>query len=154
MALGNLLFQFSGRTNRGQYWFAWLIYAVIYFLIGVLGYLSDSMAIAALNSMVTIVLFISSLAVGTKRLHDRNKPGWYLVLFYVLPGILFIAGMGVGMLPDGSNMVATVLGLAGFAISIWAFVELGCLRGTIGINPHGPDPVAPVIVPPVRNPMG
>ena len=71
-----------------------------------------------------------------------------------VPGILFVIGMRIGISPDGSTIMATVLGLAAFAIGIWAFVELGCLRGTIGVNPYGPDPVAPVIVPPVRNPMG
>jgi uncharacterized membrane protein YhaH (DUF805 family) len=97
------------------------------------------------------VILISAIAVGIKRLHDRNKSGWYLLLFYLLPGILLGAGL---MFPERSNIVATVLALLAFAISIWAFVELGCLRGTIGVNPYGPDPVAPVIVPPVRNPLG
>jgi uncharacterized membrane protein YhaH (DUF805 family) len=32
--------------------------------------------------------------------------------------------------------------LASLAISIWAFVELGCLRGTAGPNKYGPDPLA------------
>src|SRR6266487_727368 len=29
----------------------------------------------------------------------------------------------------------------GLAISVWAFVELGCLRGTPGPNRYGPDPL-------------
>ena len=31
----------------------------------------------------------------------------------------------------------------GFAILLWALVDLGFIRGTIGSNPYGPDPVAP-----------
>jgi uncharacterized membrane protein YhaH (DUF805 family) len=31
--------------------------------------------------------------------------------------------------------------LGGNAISIWAFVELGFLRGTPGTNRYGPDPL-------------
>jgi uncharacterized membrane protein YhaH (DUF805 family) len=32
--------------------------------------------------------------------------------------------------------------LVATAISIWAFIELGCLRGTRGTNAYGPDPLA------------
>jgi uncharacterized membrane protein YhaH (DUF805 family) len=34
-----------------------------------------------------------------------------------------------------------VLALAGFALTIWGFVEIGCLRGTTGPNIYGPDPL-------------
>ena len=44
------------------------------------------------------------------------------------------------------------LGLAAFAVGVWAFVELGCLRGTIGPNRYGPDPLEPTAIPPVRTP--
>jgi hypothetical protein len=27
-------------------------------------------------------------------------------------------------------------------VAFWFFIELGCLRGTIGSNPHGPDPLS------------
>lgn len=35
-----------------------------------------------------------------------------------------------------------IFGLASLAISIWALVELGFLRGTVGANRYGPDPLA------------
>ena len=34
-----------------------------------------------------------------------------------------------------------VFGLASLAVSIWAIVELGFLRGTTGPNQYGPDPL-------------
>jgi uncharacterized membrane protein YhaH (DUF805 family) len=152
MDWGNLFFKFDGRINRGKFWIAALVYAVLDLTLVIIGYLLDENgAFQAINGMLGIVILISAIAVGIKRLHDRNKSGWYLLLFYLLPGILLGAGL---MFPERSNIVATVLALLAFAISIWAFVELGCLRGTIGVNPYGPDPVAPVIVPPVRNPLG
>ena len=44
-----------------------------------------------------------------------------------------------------------LLSWSSLVISIWALVELGCLRGTIGQNKYGPDPLAPdVLTPPVR----
>ena len=72
MALGNLLFQFSGRTSRGQYWLAWLIYIAIYLAFLALGYLTESVAVQTLTDMVVIVLVISAIAVGIKRLQDRE----------------------------------------------------------------------------------
>jgi uncharacterized membrane protein YhaH (DUF805 family) len=35
-----------------------------------------------------------------------------------------------------------VLHVISFAISVWAFVELGCLLGTVGPNRYGPDPLS------------
>ena len=38
-------------------------------------------------------------------------------------------------------MLDYVVVLAGFALTIWGFVEIGCLRGTAGSNTYGPDPL-------------
>ena len=103
--------------------------------------------------MVGIVILITSVAIGIKRLHDRDKSGWYLLLFYVVPGILMTAAVGMYVTMEDATLVSTVLGLATVAIGVWAFVELGCLRGTVGPNHYGPDPIAPPAVPPTRPPV-
>jgi len=38
-------------------------------------------------------------------------------------------------------MLQTILALAAFALTIWGFVEIGCLPGTTGSNSYGPDPL-------------
>ena len=153
MNWGHLFFQFDGRVNRAKFWIAALIFAAINVVLAILGYMMDqSVAFQALNSMLGIVILISSIAVGVKRLHDRNKSGWYLLLFYLVPSILVVIGVLIGAFMEDSTIIATVLGLLAFAIGVWAFVEMGCLRGTIGINQYGPDPVAPATIPPVRLP--
>jgi uncharacterized membrane protein YhaH (DUF805 family) len=153
MNWGHLFFNFSGRINRAKYWIAMLDYSAIYIVLAIVGYVTDNSAIyQAINGMLNIVIFISSLAVGVRRLHDRNKSGWYLVLFYFVPGILVTAGVVVGTFMDDSILLASILGLAAFAVGVWAFVELGCLRGTIGPNRYGPDPLEPTASPPVRTP--
>ena len=119
-----LLFTFQGRINRAKYWTAVLIYLV------------------AVAFMFAAFFFIP--VVGIKRLHDRDKSGWWIVLFYVVPALLGGAG---SYLDDTMN---TVLSIAGFGLSLWAFVELGCLRGTIGPNQYGPDPLAPTPASSVR----
>jgi uncharacterized membrane protein YhaH (DUF805 family) len=72
--------------------------------------------------------------VGIKRLHDRDKSGWWLLVFYVLPGVLNTIGESLA--------AGWIFSLASFAVSIWALVELGFLRGTAGPNRYGPDPLA------------
>jgi uncharacterized membrane protein YhaH (DUF805 family) len=151
MNWGHLFFGFNGRINRAKYWIAILIYLAIYLVLAVIGYATDQSATyQAINGMLNIVIFISSLAVGIKRLHDRNKSGWYLVLFYIVPGVLMVASILAGVTTEETTMIGTILGLMAFAIGVWAFVELGCLRGTVGANQYGADPVAPATVPPVR----
>ncbi len=153
MNWGQLFFNFNGRVNRAKFWIAALIFAAINVVMAVLDYVTDqSVVFQALNGMLSIVILISSIAVGVKRLHDRNKSGWYLLLFYLVPSVLVVIGVLVGAFVEDSTIIATVLGLLAFAIGVWAFIEMGCLRGTIGVNQYGPDPVAPATIPPVRLP--
>ena len=145
-----LLFSFKGRINRGKYWLAVLIYLAVWttFIAGSLVWLGGlnidnlfSLAGAGLLIwLIGLVLLVletwSGLAVGVKRLHDRNKSGWWILLFWLGPGIL---GGWQTATPDlGGGLI---LSLAAAAIAIWAFVELGCLRGTPGPNQYGPNPL-------------
>ncbi len=144
MNWGHLFFQFDGRVSRAKFWIAALIFAAINVVLAILGYVMDqSVVFQALNSMLGIVILISSIAVGVKRLHDRNKS---------VPSILVVIGVLIGAFVEDSTIIATVLGLLAFAIGVWAFVEMGCLRGTVGVNRYGPDPIAPATIPPVRLP--
>ena len=148
MDWAHLFFAFNGRIGRNKYWLAVFVCAVIYLVLYIVAHLTESAALGALSGMITIVLFISLLAIGTKRLHDRNKSGWYLVLFYIVPGILLTACLVIGTVIEDSLVIAGVLGLAAFGFVIWTFVEMGCLQGTAGPNQYGPDPLAPAALPP------
>ena len=153
MDWGHLFFKFNGRASRARFWIAVLVFTVINVVLAILDYVTDQNVIfQALNSMLGIVILIASIAVGVKRLHDRNKSGWYLLLFYFLPGILAALSVLIGEFVEDSSIIATVLALLAFALVVWAFIEMGCLRGTIGANQYGPDPVAPATIPPVRLP--
>ena len=154
MDVGQLFFGFNGRINRARYWIATLVFMAISVALAAIGYaIGDGVTFQALNGMLSIVMIISGLAVGIKRLHDRNKSGWYMLLFYVLPFVLVLLGLMFDVTGDGSSTATLVLGILALAVMLWAFVELGCLRGTIGTNAYGPDPIAPdVLTPPVRIP--
>ena len=153
MNWGHLFFNFDGRVNRSRFWIAAVIFAVIYAVMIILDYVTDhSVVIQALNGMLGIVMLIAGISVGVKRLHDRNKSGWYLLLFYFAPCTLAALSVLTDAFVEDSTIIATVLGLLAFAIGVWAFIEMGCLRGTVGVNQYGPDPVAPATIPPVRLP--
>jgi uncharacterized membrane protein YhaH (DUF805 family) len=129
-----LLFGFSGRINRAKYWLAAVIYLVVMLIAVGLAFAGDMATLVILVAVIIYIpIIISGIAVGIKRLHDRDKSGWWLLVFYVLPGVLSGFADQVGL--------QIILSLASFAISIWGFVELGCLRGTSGPNRFGPDPL-------------
>jgi len=153
MSWGHLFFTFDGRANRARFWIAGLIFAVVYAVMTIIDYVTDqSVVFQALNGMFIVVILIASIAVGVKRLHDRNKSGWYLLLFYFAPCTLAAISVLIGTFVDESTVIATVLALLALTLVVWAFIEMGCLRGTIGINQYGSDPVAPATIPPVRLP--
>jgi uncharacterized membrane protein YhaH (DUF805 family) len=148
----NIFITFGGRINRAKYWIALLVYIVIELLFGALAYLGDGNAVVhGITTVIGIAVTISSIGVTIKRLHDRNKSGWYVLLFLVAPMVLLVADFAIGTMSAGSDFFATALWLIAIVIVIWGFVELGCLRGTIGHNKYGSDPLTPeVLTPPVR----
>ena len=134
MNITNIWFSFKGRINRAKYWLVtvtnWLV-GVALFMIAVA---SQSWALGILTSLLFVPILISSTAAAVKRLHDREKSAWWLLVFYLLPAALEALGNAWGD-------AGIALLVASVAISVWALVELGCLRGTAGENPYGPDPL-------------
>jgi uncharacterized membrane protein YhaH (DUF805 family) len=140
MDLGQLLFGFQGRVNRANFWLGVGIWIAGYILLSLLAgaafwILGSWIAAVVIGLLILIPLIVVSVAVGIKRLHDRDKSGWWLLLFYLLPGVLQVAGGALGS-------IGLILLVVALAISVWALVELGCLRGTVGSNQYGPDPLA------------
>ena len=135
MDLAHLWFNFKGRINRAKYWLVLLVSSAIFVTAILIAVAAQSWALGVLAGLLAIPSLASSLAVAVKRLHDREKSAWWLSVFYLLPALL-----------DGMANVAgdasLVFSLASFGISLWALVELGCLRGTMGDNQYGPDPLA------------
>ena len=142
MGWGALFFSFSGRINRAKYWLASLLlipaFLLLVFLVLVpFATAADAVAVVALIPLLIVLVgvMVSGLAIAAKRLHDRDKSAWYLLLFYLVPGFL-------GAIGDASGDIGWIFHVISFAISIWALIELGFLRGTAGPNRFGPDPLA------------
>jgi uncharacterized membrane protein YhaH (DUF805 family) len=92
--------------------------------------------------VIQLVLLYPSAALMIKRLQDRNRPAWFAALILVpliLQGITNIIGITGG--PTNQGMLDYLFGAWILIVAVWFFVELGCLRGTVGPNQYGPDPL-------------
>jgi uncharacterized membrane protein YhaH (DUF805 family) len=87
---------------------------------------------------LTLLFGCCYAAVSIKRLHDRNKSGWWMVPFIVATGVYDQFANRLG-----GSYAAAVLGFAVFILFIWGLVEMYFLKGTNGPNRFGPDPLAP-----------
>lgn len=132
-------FSFKGRTNRQLYWFTVLCaYAAV--LVGVFA-VSFIPVVGPIAGAIGFVLLIwVALAAAVRRLHDRNKSGWWLVAMY-LP-IAVLGGLS-GVMSRSEPEAAAAVNLLTLPFSLWILIELGFLRGTSGANRFGPDPLQP-----------
>ena len=140
-------FSFQGRTNRRRYWETAVTIFMLFFLVMlVFGELSRLPVIGILFGIlligVTVAAYVAVLANGSRRLHDRGKSAWWLLLFAGAPALLSalrgLVTLGGGPDADGP---AALLALITLGFSIWALVELGILKGTVGPNRFGDDPL-------------
>jgi uncharacterized membrane protein YhaH (DUF805 family) len=89
---------FSGRSRRKEYWYFQLFNAIVMIFLGLFAVaFSDqgkpAMIPFGLMFAYGLVLFVPSLAVTVRRLHDIGKSGWwYLIAFVPLIGglVLFV----------------------------------------------------------------
>ncbi|MCP3753765.1 DUF805 domain-containing protein [Streptomyces sp. TBY4] len=101
---------FSGRARRQEYWMYTLIYIALLIVVLIVDFSLSTYPL--LYTLLGLGLFLPSLAVGVRRLHDQGKSGWWIL---------------VGFIP-----------LVGW---IWAIV-LMATEGTPGPNEYGPSPKA------------
>lgn len=99
----NKYVEFKGRASRSEFWW----FQLFYVLIALIG----TMINPVLGGIVYLALFLPLLAVSVRRLHDKDKSGWFL-LIYCVP------------------LIGAILMLVWF-----------CQRGTIGDNRFGPESV-------------
>ena len=105
--------------------------------------------------IVNLLLLWPGLAGTVKRLHDRGRSGWWVLVYWllcVLPWMgvaIFMVGVSLhGSQPGtgiGFGILAFGLVILFFLISLWFLIELGFLRGTLGWNRFGPDPLGPPV---------
>ncbi|HXW26289.1 MAG TPA: MFS transporter [Xanthobacteraceae bacterium] len=120
----NFLFSHAPRITRSQFWLQYCAPAAI---IGLAVMFAD-IALAAeyeqpLKTLCGVVVMLAGLVAAVKRCHDRDRTGWF-VLIYLIPVVGWI----------------------------WLIGELGFLPGTAGANRFGPEPVGAARAPARRAP--
>jgi uncharacterized membrane protein YhaH (DUF805 family) len=114
---------FSGRSPRSAYWWAFLFNLIVLIIAGVLdrtlglAYTMQgpagpiSLGYGPIYTIYGLAVFLPSLAIAIRRLHDRDMSGWwYLILFTIIGAVVLL---------------------------VWF-----CLPGTSGDNRFGRDPLA------------
>ncbi|AGH80677.1 hypothetical protein PCNPT3_03675 [Psychromonas sp. CNPT3] len=67
---------FKGRTPRKEYWMFVLIYLVINVSLAFLN-------ITILSVIASVVIFLPSISIATRRLHDTGRSGWWQLLCFI-----------------------------------------------------------------------
>ena len=85
---------FEGRARRKEYWM-FILFAIIFsvafgIIDGIIG-----LDPVGLSALFQIALFVPSIAIGARRLHDVGKSGWWQLLYFALiigwiPLIIFL----------------------------------------------------------------
>jgi len=83
--------QFDGRATRSEYWYFVLVSVLIQMALGIIeGMLSispDSKE-SVLAGLFNLAVFVPSIAVGIRRMHDTNRSGWW-ILFPIVNIVFF-----------------------------------------------------------------
>jgi uncharacterized membrane protein YhaH (DUF805 family) len=103
---------FNGRASRSEFWY-WVLFAL---LIGIAASIIDSIVApnsvyGPLSSILALAFFLPGLAVSVRRLHDLDRSGWFVLLHFI-------------------PLIGSII------LLIWF-----CMRGTLGSNRFGPDPL-------------
>lgn len=163
MTFGQWL-SFRGRIRRKTFWLGYILPLIAVSIIAnildvALGLVAplDADAVPAdmsaqvgpISTLASVLFIWPSLAGSIKRLHDRDRSGWWIGAFYLLSiggaflmGLSVLAGLSGGAFDAGASiMVVVAFGLVLLGFGIWLIVETGFLRGTPGPNRFGPDPL-------------
>lgn len=144
-----LLAKGRGRIARKPFWIATLaIYGLSIAVIWVSYYtaihyrtLTAAEFGTIVNCLVSVQFFLMCPVI-VKRLHDRDRSGWWLIVVWVMPqAYLLFALQPVRALSATYAGLETASMLAVIVIACWTVIELLFGRGTPGPNRFGVNPL-------------
>jgi uncharacterized membrane protein YhaH (DUF805 family) len=155
MDFAYLYTSFEGRINRKPYWMGLILLIIVMIVVMFVAIYLVGGSVLVNDTRTRLITFILQLlflypsaVLMVKRLHDRNRPNYY-VAFLLVPMVIKALTDLMGMTGDpvSQNALDYLLNIIIFVVSVWFFIELGCLRGTVGPNQYGPDPLGTVPAP-------
>jgi uncharacterized membrane protein YhaH (DUF805 family) len=152
------LLSLAGRISRLRFWFALVVEFIALLLLGAVFYVyalsipgayenggPTSLPTGPLGETLAALWFIALAALlwglirtCVRRLHDRGKSGWWLLLFTAAPNAVVSTTHQLVMrtvVPDGAVKALLLVALALF---LWGVTEMGVLPGDVGDNRFGP----------------
>jgi uncharacterized membrane protein YhaH (DUF805 family) len=141
------MFSLHGRATRWDWWkfniIVWVGSVVAGILFGVSLVASGSARnLAAIEGQIRgfqyalmFLLLFPTFAVWTKRFQDRGK-SWVWAASFLAPMLIFqVLAINLGRHPlPGQLMLVGLFAIPTIVLGLWAFIELGCLPGTPGVN--------------------
>jgi uncharacterized membrane protein YhaH (DUF805 family) len=98
---------FSGRAIRSEYWY-WVLFVIL--AEGVTSIIDYGILGSQITtSLFGLATFLPGLAIAVRRLHDLDRSGWWIFLFFI-------------------PLIGAIV------LIVWY-----CSRGTVGPNRFGPD---------------
>jgi len=135
---------FSGRARRQEFW----MFTLFSFLISMGASLLDkgldlninnNKDTGVLSTIYSLFVFLPSLAVSVRRLHDIGKSGTYLFLLIFTPiaaAFLWVF-MLANVLPSGVSIILLIVGILLYII--W-YIYIFAKDSDFGPNEYGPNP--------------
>ena len=104
---------FEGRARRKEYWYFFLFYLIISFILGIIdavtGTYSREAGMGLLGGIFALAMFIPSLAVSVRRLHDTDRSGWWLLIGFIpLIGAIVLLVFMVQRSNPGQNQYGAI----------------------------------------------
>ena len=135
-------FNWKDRASRSEYWWFNLFAFLVELALGILSVIPIlGVIVGFLGFFVSIALWWLTLMASIRRLHDKDKSGFFLLL--PTGALLLILVMSMIVVSTRSETLATITYITfilPFAASIYLLV-LFVTRGTIGQNRFGQDPL-------------
>ena len=97
------LCQFTGRAHQAEYWYFFLFNFLISLGLGIVDGVAGTLASngqGLIGGIYSLAVFIPSIAVGARRLHDVGKSGWFLLIPFYNLYLLCLKGEGKNQYGD------------------------------------------------------
>jgi uncharacterized membrane protein YhaH (DUF805 family) len=145
VTFNSLYFQTDGRIGREAFWLGlggllfvgMVVWLVLNTAFGMATFMGRLLMLA-----MQLILAYPAFALFAKRFQDRDKPA-VLGLILILLGLAinFVGLAGATGDPIYPNLLGWILRAIDLIVALWFLIELGILRGTIGPNQYGSDPI-------------